>query len=313
MVMEILRVNIHETIQACDPIVACIGYFDGLHVGHQQLIQKVVSLANQYQLTPALITFEPDPWVVIKMVNELPHITPMSKRIEIAKQYGIKKWIILEFDKDMCKLDYESFHHLILNPLKIHTLICGYDFHYAKKGEGSIHTLKAQKDFDVVVIEQVSSENQKISSTRIEECILSGNVEACENLLGRFYEIDGVVCQGNQLGRLYGFPTANLKINDLFLIPKLGVYIGSVKVKNKWHAAIINIGHNPTFNYQQNMSIEAYILGFNEMIYGEQVTYRFHQFLRKEQKFNNMDELKVELQKNTLSAIEYFKMRKDLL
>lgn len=313
MVMHIERINIHNTIKNQERIVACIGFFDGLHLGHQELIKKTVELANQYELIPALITFDPDPWVVIKMVNDIPHITPMNKRIEVAKQYGIKKWIILEFDKDMCKLDVDAFHDLILNPLNIHTLVCGYDFHYGNKGKGNIDTLKAQDDFKVEVIKQISSEDEKISSTRIEKCLLSGDVETCFKLLGRYYEIDGVVVHGNELGRLYGFPTANLKLNDNYIIPLQGVYIASVKVKNKWYPAIINIGHNPSFNYQQNTSIEAYIINFDQMIYGEQVTYRFHQFLRKEQKFNGMDELKAELQRNTLSALAYFDIRKELL
>ena len=304
--MEILRFNIHTPVPSNVDITACIGYFDGVHKGHQQLIKKTIEIAKKTNTIPSLITFDPDPWVVIKKLHHIPHITPMKHRQEIGKELGIQRWIILDFQDDMAKLNYHQFHELVLNALHIKTLVCGFDFHYAYRGEGSIATLKSQDTFDVVVIDEIASNDEKISSTRIERLIKDGKMEDVRAIMGRIYELRGIVKSGNRIGRKYGFPTANLALNANYILPKNGVYIGSVKVGEQWHSAIINVGHNPSFNYQQNTSIEAFILDFNEEIYDMEVSYRFHAFLREEKHFDGMDALKAQLEKDTQSARAYF-------
>lgn len=311
--MELIRFNIHNFVKLEKPCVACIGYFDGIHIGHQALIKKVVETASANNLTPALITFDPDPWVVLKMLKDIPHITPMDERMKIANQLGIKKWIILEFEKDMAKLSVDDFHHLVLEPLNVHTLVCGYDFHYGNKGIGNTQTLKQQDIFKVEVVEAVEQNDLKISSTRIEECLRKGQVEVCETLMNRPYYFKGEVIKGNQLGRQYGYPTANLKLVDQYIVPMNGVYVCSVMIKDKTYAGIVNIGHNPSFNYQSKKSIEVFILDFNDDIYGEIIQVNFYKFIRNEQNFASMEALKAELNQNQLQAREYFKIRKDLL
>lgn len=304
--MDVLRFNIHTPVVCNDKITACIGYFDGLHKGHQQLVRKVVDIAKQNNTIPALITFDPDPWVVVKKLRNIPHLTPMKYRQEIGEQLGIKKWIILDFQKDMANLSYEQFHELVLKPLNINTLVCGYDFHYAHRGEGNVKTLLKQSYFNVEVIDEIASEDEKISSTRIERLVKEGDMEKATWLMGRVYELCGVVKSGNRIGRKYGFPTANLKLCNSYVLPKCGVYIGKVLVKNQWYMAIINVGHNPSFNYQDNISIEAYILDFNQMIYDMEVRYQFYAYLRDEKHFDGMDELKQQLTKDVASARAYF-------
>ena len=309
--MEILRFNIHTPIECRERITACIGYFDGLHLGHQQLVKRVLEIAEKTHTIPALITFDPDPWVVLKKLHNIPHITPMNHRQDIGAKLGIQKWIILDFQKDMAQLSYEQFHELVLKPLHIETLVCGYDFHYANRGEGSVKTLQAQHFFKVEGVEEIASANEKISSTRIEQSIKRGEMEETADNMGRFYEMRGIVKSGNRVGRKYGFPTANLKTQGEYIMPKQGVYIGSVFVLDTWWMAIINVGHNPSFNYQQNTSIEAYLLDFDKMIYDKTVTFRFHRFLREEQKFAGMQELKEQLLKDCDRARNYFRQRKE--
>lgn len=313
--MNITYFDLHHAVEIPEAITACIGYFDGLHLGHQKLIEHVLAIAKETRTVPALITFEPDPWVVLHHVQEetIAHITPMNHRMEIGEQLGIKHWIILKFAEDMAKLSYEEFHEQVLSKLHLTTLVCGFDFHYANFGKGDVHTLRQQQAFFVDVVEEVSSKHQKISSTMIETFIKEGKMDDVIQYMGRPYELRGDVQIGNRLGSKYGFPTANLKLAHRYVVPCKGVYIGSVLVKGRWHAAIINIGHNPTYNYQQQVSIEAHILQYHESIYGEQVAYRFYQYLRGEHKFANAEALVEQLNKDKAAANTFFEERKEML
>lgn len=293
-----------------EEITACIGYFDGLHLGHQKLIQRVLQHTKQDGSVPSLITFEPDPWKVIKKLEHIPHITPMDQRIAIGERLGIRNWIILRFEPEMQSLSVEEFHEQVLKPLHIKTLVCGFDFHYAYHGNGNINTLREQEYFRVDVVAEVSSEQQKISSSRIEELIETGDVDKANVFLGRYYAMQGYVKKGSQLGRKHGFPTANLQWKDHYIIPKNGVYIGSVRVDGVWYGAILNIGHNPTYNYQKQTSIEAHLFDFDKDIYGKKVEFRFAHFLRDEKKFDCAEMLVEQLKHDREVAIAYIQKRK---
>lgn len=305
--IEVLKVEVGNPIEQKHRITACIGYFDGIHKGHQKLLEQVVAISKENNTKPALITFDPDPWVVIKKSKELPHLTTMADRIAIGESLGIEQWIILSFNETMADLNIQEFHEQILNPLNLDTIVCGFDFHYAAKGKGSIDTLKQQKNFKVHVVEEIQFDHEKISSTRIESLLEKGNVLSVHELLGRPYALKGKVGKGNQLGRTIGFPTANLVLEDLYCIPKKGVYIGSVEINQCNYPAIINIGNNPTFNYQESMCIEAHIIGINEDLYDKQLTYKFYDFIREEKRFNNPQELTTQLENDKQKAIEFFR------
>lgn len=313
--MKVHIFDLANPITLDTPITACIGYFDGLHIGHQKLIEHVLCIAKESNTIPALITFDPDPWVVLHhlQAEEMRHITPMKHRIEIGESLGLQEWIILKFKEDMAHISYEDFHRKVLQPLRIHTLVCGFDFHYAHKGEGDIHTLRKQDQILINVVEEVSSDHRKISSSYIEDLIQSGDVEQATRMMGRCYEMRGRVKRGNHMGTGNGYPTANLAWEVDYLVPKQGVYTGSVQVAGTWYKAIMNVGHNPTFNYQEQMSIEAHILDFNEMIYDQEIRFRFHQFLRGEQKFSGPDALIVQLTNDEQRARSYFNGREEEL
>lgn len=311
--METIQFDLQHPPTITTPLTACIGYFDGLHIGHQRLIQHVLRIAKQNGTRPALITFEPDPWVVLKHINEeIPHLTPMQHRKEIGAQLGIEVWIILSFDETMAHIGYEAFHQQVLQPLMLHTLVCGYDFHYAIHGKGSIDTLRQQQLFHIDVVEEVREEQQKISSSHIEELIKTGDMEHSAHLLGRFYELRGTIGRGRQVGGKHGFATANLELHDAYCIPLKGVYIGCVYVLDAWHPAIINIGHNPTYNYQQQQSIEAHLLHFHAMIYDASVRFQFHKRIRGEQKFADIAALSAQLHADVETAELYFKKKGEL-
>lgn len=309
--MKVYHIGIDQAEELTENITACIGYFDGLHLGHQKLIEAVKKRAEETKTVPSLITFEPDPWKVIKKIEHIPHITPMKKRMEIAEQLGIQNWIVLNFTKEMADLSIQDFHQYVLGKLNLHTLVCGYDFHYAIKGSGSVETLKAQTKFQVQVIDEVESEHQKISSTRIEHLILNGEMEKATKIMGRAYEINGHVIEGNHIGRTVGFPTANLCMDDHYLIPKQGVYVGEVFCRGKWYPAFMNVGHNPSFNYQEQTSLEAHIFDFHEMIYQESVIFRFLSFIREECKFPGKEAFMKQLHSDMETAKNYFKSREE--
>ncbi len=304
--MRVIRFQLHEEVQIEKPLTACIGYFDGLHLGHQQLIQRVLEIAKKTNTEPALITFDPDPWEVLHPNTHIAHLTPLSHRLQLAQSYGIQTCIVLQFDEILANISYEVFHSEVIQKLYIQTLVCGFDFHYACKGEGNTATLLKQTIFNVSIVDEVSQHHKKISSSAIEKMIEQGDMQQANICLGRSYELRGVIIQGAQQGRKHGFPTANLGLQETYVIPARGVYIGEVIVNDNRYPAMINIGHNPTYNYQQNISIEAHILDFNEMIYGEKVVFCFHQFIRKEQKFANTQALLDQLSQDLKTTRMYF-------
>lgn len=287
--MKILKRTLGEAWIQSEDIVACIGYFDGLHAGHMGLVRQVVKLARQQQLTPALITFDPDPWVTLRGMHDVAHLTSMRDRQMLAEKAGIQMFIILDFTTEMANMEVEAFHEMLAQ-MHVRHLVCGHDFHYGRYGAGGPRTLQEQHVFAVSVIEPITYEGVRISSSRIEQLIKEGDMEMAAALLGRFYFIRGNVAHGFQRGRHMRFPTANLQMDSLYLLPRKGVYAGSVEVSGKLHPAMINVGSNPTFRNDE-VSIEANIFDFDDNIYGMPVIFRFIRFTREEKRFDSGEEL----------------------
>lgn len=306
--MEVIKMGIGNIQASPIPLSACIGYFDGLHLGHQQLVSNAIHSAKEKQGQSALITFDPDPWQVLKNIDDIDHLTTMEERIEIGASLGIEKWIILEFTKELASLSPNAFLDEILIPMNIQTLVCGFDYHYGYRGQGNIETLKQQQAFEVKVISEVDYKGEKISSTRIEKAISQGDMELSEKLLGRSYSLCGNVVRGNHVGtNVLGFPTANLELSANYVIPQRGVYVGACLVKGQLIRSMINIGHNPTCNHRENLSIEAHLIDFNADLYGQSVTLYFYEKLRDEIKFKNADELIDQLNKDCLNTKNYIR------
>lgn len=308
--MKTIYISAREAIHFDQEITACIGYFDGLHKGHQALIEKVLEISHKTQTIPALISFEPDPWTIVRKIEHPPHILSPMERHRVMEDLGIELCIILVFDEEMANLSIQEFHQNILLKLGVKTLICGFDFHYAQKGSGSIKTLREQTYFHVEVIEKVIDQDEKISSSRIESLITHGEMEQVTKLMTRPFKMSGTIIQGNQLGRTYDFPTANLKLDYLYVMPMRGVYVGGVEWAGKHYPAIINVGNNPTFNYQQSISIEAHILDFDQNLYDEFCSFYFYKRIRDEHRFESKQALINQLLKDKQIAKQYFKNNK---
>lgn len=306
MVMNYTKISLTNQSQANEEKVACIGYFDGLHLGHQGLVKKTIELARKYGVKSALITFSPDPWIVIKKMEMEEHLTPLNKRIECAKKLGIDEVIVIDFTEEVSKLPPLEFIQQLLMPLKLKELVCGFDFHYGFKGEGSIETLKKDCEglFKLSIIDSINDHDEKISTTRIIECLKNGEVKEATTLLGRYYCIEGKVIKGNQKGREIGFPTANIEVTESFVIPKTGVYFGKIRVVDEDYLAMVNIGYNPTFNQVEHPSIEVHILDFEQEIYGKEISLSFIDYLRPEKKFNSVQDLILQLEQDRSQLIE---------
>lgn len=307
--MKTWKLSLGQECPCTCPIAACIGYFDGLHRGHQGLIKQAVTLARQLGCESALITFDPDPWVTIKGIGEVKHITTMQQRIQLAQQQGIQHFFVLDFDKQMAAMKPEQFMEFILMQINLKGLVCGFDFHYGAQGQGNAESLQtlAKDRFEFVQVDSINDEWGKISSSRIVDCIERGQVAQARILLGYPYTMTGKVIHGNAQGKSrLGFPTANCAVDKEFIVPMRGVYIGKVQIKGKQLPAMINIGHNPTFNERHMISIEAHILNFNQDIYGEPIAVMFYEFIREERKFESIDALIQQLNKDVQATASYF-------
>ena len=298
-----LEVNV-ELKKVCriGSLAACIGYFDGLHLGHQQLISKTIELANEKGLTSALITFEPDPWVVLKELTSIEHINSLDQRKKIADNLGIDVWISVAFTKELANLEPDAFIQDVLIALGVNELVCGFDFTFGNFGKGDTELLREYREFSTTVIAPVLKDGVKISSTLVEDNIRRGNLSLVHELLTRPYTLISKVVHGRNRGKEIGFATANIDVNGVYVMPKIGVYAGAVNYGEKKYAAVINVGHNPTFNERTDVSIECHLLDFSGDLYGKNIEVEFYEFIRDERKFTNVEALIKQIKKDIEKA-----------
>lgn len=293
--MRVITISTTTKRKVQKPMVACIGYFDGLHLGHQALIHQTIALSKQLGCESALITFDPDPWVTIRHLKEVQHISTMRQRMNQAIAFGIDNIVILSFDQAMASLSHQDFLQHILDKVHLKGLVCGFDFHYGKNGEGNVTTLKQNAKFPVYVVEAIADDKGKISSSRISQEITLGNVKEVRRLLGHPYLLEGQVIHGQHRGSSIGFPTANIALSKEYIMPKPGVYACFATVDDQRYAGMCNIGHNPTFNYQQELSFEVHLFHIQKDLYGKRMQVELVQYIRPEMKFKNIQNLILQL------------------
>lgn len=285
--------------------VSAIGFFDGIHDGHKQLIKKAIKEAHKQNLKSSMITFSPSPASVLTNSDES-LLTTVNERISIAEELGIDQFIILKFTRELSSLTPEMFHNEIIRKLKIKHIVCGEDFRYGFKGSGSIETLSQVKDLKLSVIKDYLKDEERISSTLIKKNISDGNVHIANEMLGYNYFIDGFVKHGRKKGRTIGFPTMNLNypINKILLSD--GIYIGITTIDNKNYISTINVGHNPTINTVTQTSVESFVHDFDDNTYDKSVRFSFIKKIRDELKFNSVEELINQMHNDIQVSEEYF-------
>ncbi len=275
----------------CDhPITLTIGNFDGIHAGHQQLIERLMLYPDTKH---ALMTFDPHPAKVLRK-KDIRTLTSTADKIELLGAYVLDDVFIVTFDEAFSKMSSKTFIEG-LKALNVKRLILGRDARFGYQGEGSVDALA--DEFEVVVVDDMLYNHTRVSTTYIKDLIHEGDIQTARKLLNRHYVIKGVVVHGNAVGRKLGFPTANIDYMS-YVIPKNGVYYVKVQVDHVWYSAMANIGNNPTLNYSSNRRLEVYILDFDEALYGKTVDVAFFAYLRPEMKFSGRKALIEQLQKD---------------
>jgi riboflavin kinase/FMN adenylyltransferase len=291
--MKIIRGN-YQDMQNDLPITLTLGNFDGLHLGHQQLIERVLSYKDTKH---AILTFSPHPSAVLRK-QPFKTLSQTSDKIDLFFRFPLDFAFIVDFNIQFSHLSIEEFIQFLRN-LSVKRLVIGRDARFAYRGEGTVEHLK--KYFFVDVVDDMLYNNTRVSTTYIKDFLSSGDLGSARKLLNRHYHIIGTVVHGNKIGHKLGFPTANIDYNHYFL-PKSGVYYVKVLYEGTWYNAMANIGNNPTLNFSFEKRLEIYILDFNEDIYGKQVEIAFFHYMRQELKFASKKELIEQLKKDELAV-----------
>ena len=297
--MDIVRIDPDQIIEIKGVYCACIGYFDGLHRGHQKLIEETVRCASAYNTKKAVITFDTDPLEVITGQTQKQIISRDTLFMMVAEK-GIDTVFLIDFSKKTASLSPEDFIDRVLNKLQLQALICGFDFHYGYKGAGNVSSLRSsnKKNFTVVEVEEVVEDGRKISSTTIKALLQQGDIRKVNNLLGYTYNIEGEVIHGLNNGHRLGFPTVNIRYDDYLCLPKDGVYAGYAAFGGQRYKAMINLGHNPTIKEGSPLTLEAHILDYRGDLYGYTVKLLFQEYIRPDYTFSSLQELIEQLNKD---------------
>ena len=279
--------------------IITIGTFDGVHLGHQLIFQKLQDRARECNCRSVIVTFEPHPREVVGKGPVMLLSTP-AERINLIKSAGVDLVCVIEFTYDFSRLTSREFYErYILHGIGVKGMIVGHDHMFGRDRKSNIDDLRqmgGESHFDVEVVEPVSFEGEIISSTKIRNLLLQGDVERAARFLNRPYSMEGIVVEGDRRGETLGFPTANIQPKSINkLIPSDGVYFISGDISGQRFYGMLNVGVRPTFKSDQQRIIEANLFGVNEILYGRELTLHFLKRLRAEVKFSSKEELITQL------------------
>lgn len=276
------------------PQVLAIGEFDGIHLGHQEVIRRALQTAERMRIPASIMTFHPHPKEVLGQQKYTQLLTPTAQKEQVLSKMGLDNSYLVAFDPNFMKVTPEEFVENMLIPMNVNTVIVGFDFTFGFRGAGTPDTLceLAAGRFAVEVIRPFQLNGCKVSSTLVREYLQNAQLEEANRLLGRPYTITGTVVTGDGRGRTIGFPTANIEMSEPFVIPTLGVYAVRVTLDGEVYNAVMNVGKKPTFVEDlEKPTLEAHLFDFSRMIYGSALSVEFISFLRPERKFGSVDEL----------------------
>lgn len=299
--------NISELSNLTNSIVT-IGTFDGVHLGHQKIIKRLVELKEKQGGKVVLFTFDPHPRKILFPEQlDLKLITATPEKCELFQKFGVDYVLVFPFTREFSQMNASDYvSDIIVKGLKTKTLVIGYDHRFGSNREGNIETLKHLSEVYNFNIEEIPAQeiNQlNVSSTRIRKAINEGDIKTANAFLGYPFFISGAVIKGKQLGRTIGYPTANIFIEDADkLLPKMGVYAVKVFIGSNSFKGMLNIGLNPTTDFDNKIKIEVNIFDFDRDIYGEILKVEFIKRIRDEQKFTNLDELKIALANDKMAC-----------
>lgn len=292
--------------------VLTVGMFDGVHVGHHKVLEKVVTIAQKNHTASVVVTFEPHPRLVLEGESSgFRILSTLDEKARLMENAGIDHLVVLPFTLELAGLSPEEFViGVLVNALNAGVIVMGPDHHFGKGRSGSLETvalLAKQYHFEVISISSQDQENVKVSSTQIRKALAVGDLDRAWLFLGYPYPLSGLVVEGEKIGRTIGFPTINLQPDPFKLIPAKGVYAVLAEHRGKALKGMCNIGFRPTVN-GQNLTIEVNLFDFDEDIYQDEIRIAFMEKIRDEKKFSSLEELKAQLQKDKLAADKALKI-----
>jgi riboflavin kinase/FMN adenylyltransferase len=294
------------------PTVLTLGVFDGLHLGHQLIMQTVAERARAVGAVPTVITFEPHPREVLHPESAPPLLQTFDQKIEALGVLGIEQTIVIHFDKSFAQIRAQDFlRDAVVDRLHAKEVYLGYGFAFGHAREGNIDLLRSVSqslDFFADEVPEVRLRGRRVSSSRIRELLQQGRVNLARRMLGRPYGVEGRVVRGAERGVTLGFPTANLHPQNR-VIPRNGVYVTATLIEGQWRRSVTNIGTRPTFESAAATSVETFVMNYSGDLYGDVVRVRFLYRLRDEQKFGSVDELKSQIAFDVSRAERFFGRR----
>ena len=307
--MQVIRDN--QPSDSSKRSVVTIGAYDGVHRGHQAVIGQVRKEAQQLGCQSVVVTFDKHPASVVRPESAPKLLTDLDQKLELLQQTGIDATLIVEFNRERSTEDPALFvKRVLVDTLRARVVVVGEDFHFGFNRGGNVAMLRElgkQFDFQVEPVKLIARPDgveEPVSSTSIRRALAGGQVEIATNLLGRAYEVRGVVVNGDKRGRSIGFPTANVEVPNAMCLPADGVYAGRFRCDDgSVHACAINLGRRPTFfEHADHSLLEAHLLDFSGDLYGQKVSVTFEHFLRSERKFDGLEAIKTQLQLDVAAA-----------
>lgn len=292
-----ILINHENDTEIIKPTYIALGSFDGLHQGHLTLINKAISLSRENNAMSMVYTFSNHPLTFINKFIAPKLIMDNKTKIEVLEKLGVDMACLVEFTKEFMKIEPEDFIKVLIDKFNVKGIVVGFNYRFGHKNRGDINVLKELSEnlgFELYVMSAYRSAEDVVSSTMIRKTISEGDVLEAAELLHRPFMLRGIVIDGKKLGRTLGFPTANLKIDEEIILPKLGVYYTNVEYLNKIYKGITSVGLNPTVSGKQ-VTVETYILNFDKFIYGDELKIHFIERIRNEEKYDSLDALKEQL------------------
>lgn len=290
------------------PLALSLGMFDGVHLGHKCIIDELKKVGSAHHLETAVLTFWPHPRFVFNPNEDLKLLNTLDEKTLLMEKYGINNLFLKEFDDEFRNLTGEEFvRQILIEKLNVKYLIIGYDHSFGKNKSGNfelLQKLSKELNFEVEQMEAINIHENNISSTKIRNALLAGNILEANEMLGYSYSVSGKVVHGKKLGRTIGYPTANIETENIKLLPKKGAYIVEVFVNNQQYKGMLSVGTNPTVNGDK-LTVEVYILDFEGDIYDEKITVKFREFLHEEIKFEGLEKLIERLDEDKILTMNY--------
>ena len=306
--MQIINVK-HPLLKEQRPqedTVLIMGFFDGVHLGHQKVIKTGVDLAKQHHLKSVLLTFDRSPRTVYQHETDYKYLSTTVRKAELVEQLGVDYLYFVEFSDDFAHLTPQEFVDQYMIDLQAKYVVAGFDYTYGKKDIANMKTLPtyARGQFETVMVPEQIINGQKIGSSAIKDFILQGGIKKANEFLGYTYQNQGIIIHGLQRGRTLGYPTANLAVDGNQLLPKIGVYATRIKIHDIWYKAMTSVGYNVTFKENTGVTVETNIFDFDEDIYDEFVQLEWVQYLRGEVKFDGAQGLVKQLEIDKTNSLK---------